>query len=126
MKIFISVASASKSEARRNAKAEVHEVRKNILREEIKDCEELIEDYSNDLVILEKVQAARKEIGYDNLKKTGKALITKLKLPPKSMAVYSTEAALKREIALNLRLIAKAEADAKKAANKLAKLEAKG
>lgn len=126
MKIFISVAATSKSEARRKAKAEVHEVRKNLLRDEIKDQEELLEDYSNDLATLEKIQAARKEIGYDDLKKSGKALIKKLKLPPKTMAVYSTEAGLKRDIALNTRLIAKAEAALKKAAAKLAKLEAKG
>lgn len=126
MKIFISLASSSKSEAKRNAKAEVHDVRKDIQRSTIKDCEELIEDYSNDLSILEMVQAARKEIGYDDLKKSGKALATKLKLPPKTMALYVTATALKREIALNLRLISKAEADAKKAEAKLAKLEAKG
>lgn len=126
MKIFIAVASASKSEARRKAKAEVHEVRKNLLRDEIKDQEELIEDYSNDLATLEKIQAARKQIGYDDLKKTGRELAKKLKLPPKEMYLYVNEAEIKRSIARNVRLIAKAETAAKKAEAKLAKLEAKG
>lgn len=126
MKIFIALASVSKSEAKRNAKAEVHEVRKDIQRGEIKDCEELIEDYSNDLAISKRIQAARKEIGYDDLKKSGKALAKELKLPPKEMALYSSEIALERHIALKIRLIAKAEADIKKAEAKLAKLEAKG
>ena len=126
MEIFISLASTSKSEAKRNAKASVHEVRKNMLRGEINDCEELIADYSDDLATLEMIQAARKEIGYGDLKQSGKALITKLKLKPKTLAAYSDEASLKREIALNLRLISKAEADEKKAEAKLAKLEAEG
>ena len=126
MKIFISLASTSKSEAERNAKAEVHEVRKNIMRGEIKDCEELIEDYSRDLTTLEKIQAARKEIGYDDLKKSGKALAKELKLSPKEMYLYVDAAEIKRSIARNVRLIAKAEADIKKAEGKLAKLEAKG
>lgn len=126
MEIFISLASTSKSEAKRNAKASVHEVRKNMLRGEINDCEELIADYSDDLATLEMIQAARKEIGYGDLKQSGKALITKLKLKPKTLAAYSDEASLKREIALNLRLISKAEADEKKAEANLAKLEAKG
>lgn len=127
MKIFISLASNNphnpKTVAKRRA---IHEARKNNLIDEIENYEVMKSNYYDQLKLYEIIRDSREEIGYGDLKKTGRALAKQLGLPPKMMAVYETEASIKRNIAMYRSLLAGAESDLKKAANKLAKLEAKG
>lgn len=126
MRIFISVAAASLSESKRITLARRHEAQKDRMRAVVDDLEEHREFYSNQLEELKMVQAAREQIGYGRLRPSGRELAKKLKLRPNTPSLYVNEAVLKNKIASVISSLADAEADLKKAENKLAKLEAKG